>query len=114
MINRGGGSPLGRPERPQEPSPGLSASARCPGFCAADHRRPERARELIPDITLIKFNFVALQERAEFVLKRHSFVVFALGADVFPHFLHPGLAHRKRAITSLPIKIREPRSLLAQ
>lgn len=76
--------------------------------------RPERVRESIPHISFIKFNFVSFQKRAELVLKRNPFVMLALVANVFANPFHSRLAHRKRAVTALPKKMRELRPACSQ
>ena len=69
--------------------------------------RRETAEDLIPHITLIERYFVAPQERPKLVLKRHSSVVLVLALNVLADLFDTGLAHRKRPVSSLPMKRRE-------
>ena len=69
---------------------------------------------LIPNILFIKFHLITFEEHSKLVLKRNVFVVFALVADILPDFLDVGLAHRKDAVPTLPIKITEFLVAIAQ
>jgi hypothetical protein len=65
----------------------------------------EKARELIPDIPFLKFDFVAFEKGAEFILKGSFFMVFALFADVLANLFDGGLTDRKGAVTILPMEV---------
>ena len=77
-----------------ERNPGLElANAFCviPLFSVRFRERRQHLSTSIPNITLVVFNAVRLQERAVLILKRHSLVMLFLIFFVSNHFLQIGL-----------------------
>src|SRR5215475_5598567 len=56
----------------------------------------------IPNVALVKINFVLAQQSAVFLLKRASAVVFLLARYVLHDRIKLARAHRKRAVPALP------------
>src|SRR5262245_29748597 len=68
-------------------------------------RKAPRGRDSsIPDIALVEFDFVTLQQYPELVLIGHLAMVLLLICDTRTHLADVGLADRKRAVSRLPVK----------
>src|SRR5215210_2812891 len=68
----------------------------------------------IPQVPLVVFDLVGLEQRAELLLKGPDAVMFALVANVGPHVRDLRLAHREGPESRLPEELRELRALLAE
>ena len=70
------------------------------------------ATALIPNISFVVLDLIALQELTKFLVERFSSVMLRLVRDVFQNVIKIGLAHRKHAISALPVKIGELRTFV--
>ncbi len=85
------------------------------GIVATGPPRPERALPAsIPHISFVAFDFIAVQERPEFVLEGNLLMVLALIPNILAEVINPRLSCGERAIASLPVKLRQPSVLRAQ
>jgi hypothetical protein len=58
----------------------------------------------IPDILLVKFDAVLIQERTILILKRHRLMVFVLILHISPHVVQIRSADTERRVSALPGK----------
>ena len=65
----------------------------------------------IPNVTFINFHAVLPAKRPEFVLKRYRAMMFLLRRNIGADLLDIRLTHRKRTITTLPVKVPVSRPL---
>ncbi len=89
----------------------IPAWGNAPGRVAYSDTQGLKARPItfsIPQISLIAFHTIFLEERTEFLLKRHLPVVRFLPVDVSNQRLQVSWPNRERSITSLPSKLRQP------
>src|ERR1043166_8269613 len=75
----------------------------------SEFRRPPKgfsfADGSIPNVFLVPFDFVSLQQRAQLVLKPNPAVMLLLSGDVLLHLFEIRLAHRKIRVAALPLEV---------
>ncbi len=91
----------------------MSAQANGLGEQKSDPLSPNGAA-LLPRVSFIQLNSMALTQLTKLILKRHPTVVFLLVLDVLLDLRNIRLAYRKRSVSALPCKITRVLRLLLE
>lgn len=116
------GAARGAPKGPEHDSPGQANASSASLGAALGTRvhepcrpkitfyrviRPERAKQVrsVPEITFIVRDFVPVEQRTKFFLKRHLVMMFYLIADVCLDLRDTRLTYGKRRVPVLPVEV---------